>query len=368
MREIGVLTTSRADFGIYEPLIDAMSRSRRLSPRLIVSGSHLESRYGRTVREIEKAGYTAFRSFPCHRGDMTSSMAMMMAGMSRVLRRWRPGILLVLGDRFEMLAGALAAVPFHIIIGHIHGGEITRGALDDSFRHALSKISHFHFPATREAATRLKRMGEEPWRITVSGALSLDRIRKGRPYDLQLPESFLLVTYHPVTREPGREVSQIDTLIKALRILGLPCVVTAPNADPGNEIIRQRLRRFCASDGRSRFVESAGADAYFGMMERAEAMVGNSSSGILEAPSFRLPVVNIGLRQEGRLRARNVIDCGTSVGEIVSAVQKAVSATFRRSLRGLVNPYGDGRAAERIVRRLETVSLDDRLRIKRFFE
>jgi UDP-hydrolysing UDP-N-acetyl-D-glucosamine 2-epimerase len=363
MREIAVLTTSRADFGIYRPVLERMSASRTLKARLIVSGSHLESKHGRTEREIVAAGYTAFRRVRCLAGDMASSMAKMIDGMGRVFRTWRPDAMLVLGDRFEMLAGALAAVPYHVPLAHIHGGEVTTGALDDSFRHALTKISHLHFPATREAAARLARMGEERWRITVSGAPSLDRFRSRTK---RRPEGFLLVTYHPVTREPGREALQADALAKALARVGGRCVVTAPNADPGNEAIRDRLRRFC-SDGPDRvFIDSAGADGYADLMSRAAVMVGNSSSGVLEAPSFGLPVVNIGTRQDGRERAHNVIDCGYESASIVRAIRRALSPRFRASLRGLKNPYGDGRAAERIVRRLETVALDGRLLRKGF--
>jgi len=354
VKEIAVLTTSRADFGIYRPVLDRLAGSRHLRARLIVSGSHLEPRFGHTIREIEHEGYAAFRRVRCLRGDMTGSMARMLEGMGRQFRSWRPDLMLVLGDRFEMLAGALAAVPFQIPIAHLHGGEVTRGALDDSFRNVISRISHLHFVATREAAERLRRMGEEAWRVTVSGAPALDRL-KGRPRGPR--GDFLLVTFHPVTREPGRESAQAGALVAALRRLGRPCLITAPNADPGHEAIRERLRR--APD--SRFVESAGGEGYFDLMSQAAAMVGNSSSGIIEAPSFRLPVVNIGTRQEGRLRARNVIDCGYDAPDIVRAVRKAVSPAFRRSLRSLKNPYGDGHAAERIVRRLESTVLDDRL-------
>jgi UDP-hydrolysing UDP-N-acetyl-D-glucosamine 2-epimerase len=176
------------------------------------------------------------------------------------------------------------------------------------------------------------------------------------------------VTYHPVTLEPGREGAQAEALVAALRRVGRPCVVTAPNADPGQQKIRERLRRFCRSRANAKFVESAGSEGYFDLLSRAAAMVGNSSSGLLEAPSFGLPVVNIGTRQDGRLRARNVIDCGYDVGDIVRALRRALSPAFRRSLRGLKNPYGDGRAAERIVKRLESVPLDDRLLRKGFHE
>jgi UDP-hydrolysing UDP-N-acetyl-D-glucosamine 2-epimerase len=366
MKEIGVLTTSRADFGFYQPILDRIRRSRSLRARIIASGSHLEPDFGLTVREIEAEGYAVFRKVRCLKPSMARSMAAMIEGLGRVFERWVPDLLLVLGDRFEMLAGALAAVAAHLPIAHIHGGEITAGALDDSFRHALSKLAHLHFVATPEAAGRLRQMGEEPWRIVVSGAPILDRLASWKPVPLELPESFLLVTYHPVTLEPGHEGRHASALVAALRRLGLPCIVTAPNADPGSQRLRRELLRFCRDDPASRFVESAGTRLYFTFMSRARAMLGNSSSGLLEAPSFRLPVVNIGSRQDGRLRAANVIDCGNATSQIVRATRRALSPSFRKSIRGLVNPYGDGCAAERVVKRLESLSSDGRLLQKGF--
>jgi UDP-hydrolysing UDP-N-acetyl-D-glucosamine 2-epimerase len=366
---VAVLTTSRADFGIYTPVLAEMRRSRRLIPRLLVSGTHVESRFGRTESEILDQGFRVFRRFRCLSMDMAGSMARMTDAIGRILRSWKPDILLVLGDRFEMFAGALGAVPFHVPIAHLHGGEITEGALDDSFRHALTKLAHLHFTATPEAARRIRQMGEEPWRIVVSGTPALDRLRSFRPISLALPDEYLLVTYHPVTREPGREAIGAQALIDALRGIGLPCVFTSPNADPGHEAIRSRVQRYCEkTDPQSRFIDSAGADTYFTLMSRAQAMVGNSSSGLIEAPSFRLPVVNVGTRQSGRLRARNVIDCREDPADIARAVRRALSPQFRRSLRHLHNPYGDGRAARRIVRRLASVPLGQRLLRKRFVD
>jgi UDP-hydrolysing UDP-N-acetyl-D-glucosamine 2-epimerase len=368
MREIGVLTTSRADFGIYQPVLEAMRRDGRLRPRLIASGSHVERRYGMTKREILDEGYAVFREARCLTGDMAESMARATAAIGRILRDWRPDVLLVLGDRFEMLAGALAAPARAVPLAHVHGGELSAGALDDCFRHALTKISHLHFPATADAAARLRRMGEEAWRITVTGAPALDRLRGFRPVDMDLPERFLLVTYHPVTTEPGREAEQAGALVEALMRSGLPSVVTAPNADPGRDAIERRLKALCKRDRRSRYLTSVGARGYFTLMTRAAAMVGNSSSGLIEAPSFRLPVVNIGSRQTGRLRAANVIDCGNGAEDIAGAIRRALRPAFRRSLASLRNPYGDGRAGDRIARRLATVDLGAGLLRKEFVD
>jgi UDP-hydrolysing UDP-N-acetyl-D-glucosamine 2-epimerase len=365
---VGVLTTSRADLGVYLPVMDALRESPALELRVIAGGSHVDERYGGTEWEIEREGHQVFRRIRCFADDMGSSIALSASEMAGLLHDWRPDVLLVLGDRFEMLACALATAGFRLPLAHIHGGELSEGALDDSFRHALTKLSHLHFPATEDAERRLRQLGEEAWRITRSGAPALDRMATLEPEDMDLPERFLLVTYHPVTQEPGQEGAQTASLLAALDSTGLPCVVTAPNADPGRDAIEAALREFCERRPDSRYVVSAGARGYFTLMRRAAAMVGNSSSGIIEAASFELPVVNVGTRQDGRTRAPNVIDSGSPEGEIQAALERALSSEFRQSLAGSPNPYGDGRASERIVSRLEALEIDDRLMRKRFVD
>jgi UDP-hydrolysing UDP-N-acetyl-D-glucosamine 2-epimerase len=260
-------------------------------------------------------------------------------------------------------------------IAHIHGGEITEGAIDDALRHAITKFSHLHFVATERAARRVVQMGEEPWRVTISGAPGLDHV-----HSLQLPDRKeleelvgldftpppLLVTYHPVTLEPEETETQVANLLGALAEVGHPIVFTYPNADTHNRLIRRMLREFVGRHPQSRIVENLGTRAYFGMMRQAAAMVGNSSSGIIEAASFKLPVVNVGNRQAGREHGRNVIDVGYGREEILQGMRTVLSAGFRTSLADLVNPYGDGHAAERIVERLADVELGDRLIRKRF--
>jgi UDP-hydrolysing UDP-N-acetyl-D-glucosamine 2-epimerase len=238
---------------------------------------------------------------------------------------------------------------------------VTLGALDDLYRNALSKISHLHFASTPDAGARLAKMGEERWRIHVTGAPSLDRLNGAPVSKVDLPPGSLLVTYHPVTRQPGEEGPQTRALLQALKVLGRYCIFTAPNADPGRQTIDRLIRDFCRKEKNARYIESAGSTGYFSLMSSVSAMVGNSSSGILEAASFGLPVVNIGIRQQGRFMPRNVIACGYGSGEILRAIRKAVSPGFGRSLRGLRNPYGDGHSAERIVRVLESIPLNERL-------
>ena len=383
MRTIGVVTSSRADYGIYLPILRRLSKEPGLETRLFVTGMHLSPDFGRTVEAIEADGFAIQQRVEMLLASDTpeaiaKSMGLGTIGFAQAYSRWRPDMLVVLGDRFEMHAAAVAAVPFKIPIAHIHGGEVTEGAIDDVFRHSMTKLSHLHFVSTEVYAKRVIQMGEEPWRVTVTGAPSLDNLNGFVPIALKelealvgmaLPEGgFLLVTFHPVTLEYERAGEQADALLAALASAAIPIVFTLPNADTAGRVIRERILSFVGRTPTARAVESLGTRGYFSLMARAAAMVGNSSSGLLEAPSFHLPVVNIGTRQRGRLRAGNVLDCGSTQDEIVIALAKALSPKFTLSLSDVVNPHGDGDAAERITAALKDVSLDARLVAKRFLD
>ncbi|GAB6051371.1 UDP-N-acetylglucosamine 2-epimerase [Magnetospira thiophila] len=377
-----MVTTSRADYGLLRPILYALSRETSLAPALFVSGSHLSATHGATVADIEADGFPILARIPCL-GDGDSplqtaeAMGRALTGMAEALAQNRPDLLLVLGDRFEMHACATAAVPFRIPLAHIHGGELTMGALDDIFRHSLSKMSHLHFTATVDAATRLRQMGEASWRITVSGAPGLDGLLQS---DAATPDEIfekfgirpdsppLLVTLHPETLSSLPPALQAKTLTAALRELDWPVIITTGSADPGAREMARVLADFAHHREDCWLVEHLGTRHYLGLMRTAVAMVGNSSSGIIEAASFGLPVVNIGDRQKGRPRAANVIDAPFHSGRIADAILQAVRPQFREELAGLVNPYGDGRAAERIVERLRDEPLGGRLLIKEFVD
>jgi len=381
MRRIAVVTTARSDYGIYLPILRRIEAADGLSLRLIAGGSHLAKEFGYTVDAIEKDGFeVAARVESLPASDSGAAMADAMGrgviGFARAFADLAPDLVVVLGDRFEMLSAAVAALPERIPLAHIHGGELTEGALDDAIRHAMTKMSHLHFASTEEYARRIVGMGEEPWRVVVSGAPALDNLREmtlmsrdevGRAYELEA-DSFLLVTYHPETLEHERTAERIDELLAALDAASLPVVFTYPNADMGSRTIIERVEAFVASRPSPRVAPNLGTRAYFSMMKYAAAMVGNSSSGIIEAASFSLPVVNIGNRQQGRVRGANVIDCVPRREAIASAIRQAVSPAFRASLAGMSNPYGNGQAADRIVSVLASVPLDARLLRKRFHE
>jgi UDP-hydrolysing UDP-N-acetyl-D-glucosamine 2-epimerase len=382
VRTIGVITTSRADYGACRPVLQAINSDADLRLCLFVSGMHLSPGYGFTVSAIEADGFEIADRVEVLLSSDTpeaigKSMGLGLIGFAQVFNRRRVDILVIVGDRFEMFAAALAAVPFNIPIAHLGGGDVTVGAMDDALRHSLTKLSHLHFASTEEYAQRIVQMGEEPWRVCVSGEPNLDNLATMRlltreeleaKYSVRLSDPFLLVTYHPVTLQYRESGWQIDQLLTALHDSGIPVVVTMPNADTCNQPIRERIKRFAETHPSAWSVESLGLESYLSMMALSAAIVGNSSSGILEAASFNLPAVNIGIRQTGRVRARNVIDVGNSSEEILGGIKRATERKFRDSLRGLTNPYATGCAVPRIMEKLKTVEIDERLLQKHFHD
>jgi UDP-hydrolysing UDP-N-acetyl-D-glucosamine 2-epimerase len=379
VRSVGVVTVGRSDYGIYRPVLRELALSDGVDVMLFVGGAHLLERFGSTVEEIERDGYPIAARVEMLADDdspvgVAESIGRGVRAFAEAFERTRPDILLVLGDRFEMLSAGVAALPLTVPLAHLHGGETTEGAIDESMRHALTKLSHLHFASTDAYAHRIEQLGEEPWRIVVSGAPALDAIRGFTPLtDPQLAERgvrlrgpTLLVTFHPVTLEGRETARQTDALLAAIDASGFDAVLTYPNADAGHTAIVERLNRL--SSDRFTVVPSLGADAYYTLMSRAWAMVGNSSSGIIEAASFRLPVVDIGNRQRGRIRGANVFHSEPEADAIRQAIARVTSPEFHAGLKSLVNPYGDGHAAPRIADTLTSVPLDERLLAKRFHD
>ena len=382
MRKIGVVTVARSDYGIYRPILTRMRDDPEIEMRLYVSGTHLSILHGNTADLIEKDGYEiAQRIEMLIASDrpeaISKSIGIGILGFAQALAQEKPDILLVLGDRFEMYSAVIAALPFNIPVAHIHGGEVTEGAIDDALRHSITKLSHVHFVSTSEYAKRVMQLGEEPWRIHISGAPALDNLKEISLYSaaeleslfgLNLRHPALLVTYHPVTMEYDRTSAHVENLLWALEKSELPVIFTMPNADASNQIIRQKILTYVKTHPNAQHVENMGVRGYFSLMSIALAMVGNSSSGLIEAPSFFLPVVNIGNRQKGRIRAANVIDVDNDPEQILGAIQRAVSEDFRGQLSSLVNPYGNGNATELILTKLKEIALDQRLIQKHFLD
>ncbi|MBU1239221.1 UDP-N-acetylglucosamine 2-epimerase (hydrolyzing) [Myxococcota bacterium] len=363
---VKIITTSRADYGIYQPLLRALDADPRFDLGLLVTGMHLLETHGFTVKAIETDGFHIHgRVPPGISGDsphhIATAMGIITQGFAKLFENLKVDLLITLGDRYEMFAAAAAAVPFGIPIAHIHGGETTKGAIDECFRHSLTKMAHIHFPCAEEYAKRITQLGEEPWRVHNVGALAIDQIRAFQPWSLEELESKkgvridpvtlpLVVTYHPVTLEAEMTGDYTKALMTALDAWGGPVVFTMPNADTHGSIIRDSIQQFCRTHATAQVVETLGSQGYFSLLHHAAAMVGNSSSGILEAPSFKLPVVNIGNRQAGRMRSANIIDVPDGdADEILQAIRRSTSPQFNLGLQAMRSPFGEGDTAKRII-------------------
>ncbi len=380
MRTIAAVTGARSDYGLLTPVLKAIVADPTLRLKLFVTGMHLSPDFGMTVRDVERDFEITERVEMLVASDtpeaISKSIGLGVIGFAQTYARHRPDILLVLGDRFETLAAVTAALPFTIPVAHISGGEVTEGAIDDAIRHAITKMSHLHFVSLQEYGRRVIQMGEEPWRVTVSGEPGIDTIHATPRIStseletrigISLDPAPLLVTFHPATLEPGHAELQIAELLAALDAVEMPIIFTAPNADAEGRVIINRVQDFVRLHPNSRYVTNLGPAAYLSLMRGSAAMVGNSSSGIVEAASFELPVVNVGSRQQGRVCGKNVIHSEMKTDTIIRAIRLAVSHDFRENLRGLVNSYGDGKAAPRIVEVLKTVRLDRNLLVKTFY-
>jgi UDP-hydrolysing UDP-N-acetyl-D-glucosamine 2-epimerase len=381
LKTIGMITSSRADYGICRPIMEAIRADGHFELEVVATGAHLDLRFG-SVHDIEEDGFDVVHRVPIPLSDdsprgIAEALGAGVAGFGALYARWRPDLLVVIGDRFEMYAAALASLPHRILLAHVHGGELTLGAIDDALRHSITKIAHLHFVATESYARRVRQLGEEDWRITVCGAPSLDNLLhlevRGRAElldELDLPRDAcpIIVTFHPPTRDYSLAEAHIGTLLEALDAVDGPIVFTAPNTDTNSGSVRRAMQDFVAGHPSARFVENLGTRGYFGLMAIARAMVGNSSSGIIEAASFALPVVDVGDRQQGRDHGRNVIHVPARATDISEGLKRVLDPGFRASLDGLANPYGDGRAAQRIVAALHAAPETERLMRKAFVD
>jgi UDP-hydrolysing UDP-N-acetyl-D-glucosamine 2-epimerase len=380
-RTVCVVTGSRAEYGLLSPLLKGIAADPRLTLQLAVTGMHLSPEFGLTVRQIEADGFV-----PDARVDMllasatpagvAKSLGLGVIGFADALDRLRPDLLVVLGDRFEILAAAQAAMILRIPIAHIHGGELTEGLIDEAIRHSLTKMSHLHFVAAEPYRQRVIQLGEAPERVWTVGAPGLDSIRLipcpsraelSESLGFDLTEPYFLVTYHPVTLDPAGG-GAVPLLAALAEFPGHRILFTGVNADPDNAPIREAIAAFAAArPGRVHAAVSLGQTRYLGALAHADAVIGNSSSGILEAPSLHVPTVNIGDRQRGRLRAASVIDASEDAVAIAAALRRALSGEFRAGLAAMQSPFGDGHASERMLEIIASHPLEGLL-MKRFWD
>lgn len=360
-----IVTGTRAEYGLLRPLIERLVAEADFDAGLWVTGMHLAERFGLTVSEIERDGFPIAARLPLDLENDTElgvslATAQALSGFAEAIDAERPNAIVVLGDRFEVLAAATAAMLARVPVAHIHGGELTLGAVDDSIRHAVTKMSLLHFTSTEEYRRRVIQLGEHPTRVWAVGALGVDnalhlpKLSK-RELEADLGPVFgpltAVVTFHPVTLENRTAGAQMQALLAALdRFEGLHLVFTMPNADPGNRAIFDAIEKYIlANRGRAQAFTSLGAQRYLSLVEAADVVIGNSSSGIIEAPSLGTPTVDIGDRQAGRVRAESVLHAEPRVGDIQRAIESALSPEMQKLAASRLNPYGDGHAAERIV-------------------
>jgi len=377
-RKIAVVTSSRADYShLYWPLRE-LAAHPAVELQLIALGAHLSPEFGCTAAEIEKDGFGIAARIECLLSSdsdigMAKTIGVATLGLADCLGRMRPDLLLLIADRYEMLAPAAVATALRIPLAHVEGGEISEGAIDDAVRNALTKLSHVHFTSTELARARVIAMGEEEWRVHRAGAPSLDHLRRSPLLSREEVEGRLgvhftpptaLIAFHPTTmaRDLTREA---DALFTALESVPAQLLFCYPNADAGSRELIERTHAFLRRVGGGRVFVNLDPVLYWSLLRSVDLLVGNSSSGIMEAASFALPAVDVGMRQRGRERARNVLDAEASATCILDCVGVALSEEFRRSLRGMENPYGDGHAAERIVSVLASVPLGEDILIKR---
>jgi UDP-N-acetylglucosamine 2-epimerase (non-hydrolysing)/GDP/UDP-N,N'-diacetylbacillosamine 2-epimerase (hydrolysing) len=377
-RKIAVVTTSRADYSLlYWPLHDLASHPD-VDLKIVALGPHLSPEFGCTVQEIERDGFHLDARIECLMSSdsdvgMAKTIGVATLSLADYLGQLRPDLVVLTADRYEMLAPASVALALRIPLAHIEGGEISEGAIDDAVRNALTKLSHIHLTSTELARARVIAMGEEAWRVHRTGAASLDHLRRSpllareqleTRLAIDLGKPTAVITYHPTTiaRDPTREADALFSAIKSMPEQVLFCY---PNSDAGSRALIERMESCLRERGEGRIFVNLDPVVYWSLLQYVDLLVGNSSSGIIEAASFALPVVDVGIRQRGRERGRNVLHAEASTASILEQIAIATSEEFRQSLKCMENPYGDGQATGRIVAVLASVPLGEELLTKR---
>lgn len=382
IRKICVITGSRADYGLLRWVMQGIQDDPDLTLQIVATGMHLSPEFGLTYLEIEQHGFRLDRKVEMLTSSDTpvgiaKSMGLGLIGFADALSELSPDLIVVLGDRFEIYAAVAAALVARIPVAHLHGGETTEGAFDEAVRHAITKMSHLHFVAAESYRQRVVQLGEQPDRVFLVGGLGVDAIKHLKLLDrteleaslgFGLGEKSLLITFHPVTLEAGTAAAQVEELLTALADLDdTNLIFTLPNADTDGRVLIKAVERFVAQHPNARAYASLGQLRYLSCVAHVDGLIGNSSSGLIEAPSLNTGTINIGDRQRGRLQATSVINCDPTKQSISKAIGRLYSPEFRLRLREVCNPYGDGGASGRIVDTLKNYPID-RIAKKVFFD
>lgn len=382
MKKVLVVTGTRAEYGLLRWVIDGIAKSNLLELQLCVTGMHLSPEFGLTFREIEADGYQIDSKVEMllsadTPSAISKSMGLGLIGFADEFSRLKPDLIVILGDRFEIMCAATASTIARIPIAHLHGGEATEGCIDEAIRHSITKMSHLHFVAAEEYRKRVIQLGENPNRVFCVGGLGVDNILKldllskqelECALDFELGIKSMLVTFHPVTLECNTSGEQMKELLNSLsQFTDYKIIFTMPNADTDGREIHQLIEKFCLDNNNCRAFTSLGQLRYISCLKYVEVVVGNSSSGLLEVPSFGIPTVNIGDRQKGRLKADSIIDCDPKKDCISTAIERVSSSDFKSSCKLVKNPYGNGGASELIIRKIEDTDLQNIVK-KEFYD
>lgn len=382
MRKICVITGTRAEYGLLRWVMQGIKDDPDLELQIIATGMHLSPEFGLTYKAIEQDGFQINRKVEMLTSSDTpvgiaKSMGLGLVGFADALSELKPDLILVLGDRFEILSAVSAALPARVPIAHIHGGEVTRGAIDDAMRHAITKMSHLHFVATEDYRKRVIQLGEQPKSVFLVGGLGVDNINRQQlltKKEIELALNFkfgkrnLLITFHPPTLGKLAAANQMKELLSALENQkNTKFIFTYSNSDVDGRNLNMIIREFVANNSNAHVYDSLGSQLYLSCVAQVDGVVGNSSSGLLEAPSLGVGTVNIGDRQTGRVKANTVIDSEPQRESIEIALNKLYSASFRKKLKTVINPYGKGGAVDKIIKSIKSVNLE-KIEKKQFYD
>ncbi len=380
-RKICVITGTRAEYGLLFWLMEGIKKSTKLELQIIATGMHLSPEFGLTYQEIESDGFKIDQKIEMlvssdSPNGIVKSMGLGMIGFTDALTELKPDLIVVLGDRYEIFTAVSAAMIFRIPVAHLHGGEATEGLIDESIRHSITKMSHLHFVAAKEFRKRVIQLGEQPDNVFLVGGLGIDNIVKldllerknfEKSIDFSLGINNLLITFHPVTLEKNTSEKQMNEILMALNELkNTHLIFTMPNADTDGRIIFKMIEDFVDNHPHAKSFTSLGQLRYLSCIKHVDGVIGNSSSGLTEVPTFKKGTINIGDRQRGRIKAESVIDCKPTTKSISDAIKKLYSSEFQQKLKTVKNPYGSGGASESIVETLENISLKTILK-KKFY-
>lgn len=356
-----VITGTRAEYGLLRPTMHAIEKNRELALRVLVTGAHTLKKYGDTQKQVLADFPKAHVVSITEKDSMTNALAKEISGITAYVTKNRPNLILVLGDRDESFAGAIVGGHLGIPVAHIHGGDKTGWVVDEYIRHATTKFSHLHLAATKKSANRIKLLGEEPWRIFTVGGPGLEEIRTfsfkskralAREYGFSAGKQWILVLHHPTSLDSVPYAKQIQPLLNAVSRMNGEKIIVYPNSDTGSDVFIQHIK-VSVHRSDTHVFQSLPRKEYINMLLHAQVLIGNSSMGIIDASFIKVPTVNIGTRQANRERGGNVIDCDYDEASIRRAIKKATSPAFVRRIAGMKSPYGDGHAAEKIVRAIE---------------